>query len=119
MLCEKPLAVTYPDAKRMVAAAKKAGVINMVNLSYRDWPAIQAVEAIVRSGEIGEVRHVEDELPAGLAGQQDLGRLAHDACLALAFSEKHGSGGVLGDVGVYIVDFATFLPGRSPRSTAA
>ncbi len=59
VLCEKPLAVTYPDARKMVAAAKKAGVINMVNLSYRDWPAIQAVEKVVRSGEIGEVRHVE------------------------------------------------------------
>src|SRR5690606_29326521 len=59
VLCEKPLALNHADAKRMVAAAKKAGVINMVNLSYRDWPCIQAVETLVRRGVLGEIRHVE------------------------------------------------------------
>src|SRR5471030_2657391 len=59
VLCEKPLALNYPDACRMVEAAQKAGVINMVNFSYRDWPAIQAVAELVQAGTIGEVRHVE------------------------------------------------------------
>ena len=35
VLCEKPLALNYADAKKMVAAASRAGVVNMVNFSKR------------------------------------------------------------------------------------
>ena len=35
VLCEKPLAPSYAEARKMVAAAKRTGVINMINLSYR------------------------------------------------------------------------------------
>lgn len=111
VLCEKPLAVTYPDAKRMVAAAKKAGVINMVNLSYRDWPAIQAVAAIVRGGEIGEVRHVEASYLQAWLASKIWGDWRTTPGWLWRLSEKHGSRGVLGDVGVHIVDFATFPVG--------
>ena len=33
--CEKPLAVNAPDAFEMVEAVEAAGLINMVNLTYR------------------------------------------------------------------------------------
>jgi predicted dehydrogenase len=58
VLCEKPLALNYPDAVRMVAAARKAGRINMINFSYRDWPCIQAVADLVQRGVLGEMRHI-------------------------------------------------------------
>ena len=41
ILSEKPLATNYPDAEEMAKAAEAAGVINMVNFSYRGAPAIQ------------------------------------------------------------------------------
>ena len=67
----------------MVNAARKAGVINMVNFSYRDWPCIQAVAAPVRRGDLGEMRHVEASyLQSWLPSK--LGRLADDADLAVA-----------------------------------
>jgi predicted dehydrogenase len=111
VLCEKPLAVTYPDARRMVAAAKKAGVINMVNLSYRDWPSIQAVAALVRDGEIGDVRHVEASYLQAWLASKIWGDWRTTPGWLWRLSEKHGSRGVLGDVGVHIVDFATFPVG--------
>lgn len=111
VLCEKPLAVTYPDARKMVAAAKKAGVINMVNLSYRDWPAIQAVEKVIRSGEIGEVRHIEASYLQAWLASKVWGDWRTTPAWLWRLSSKHGSKGVLGDVGVHIVDFATFPVG--------
>lgn len=111
VLCEKPLAVTYPDAKRMVSVAKKAGVINMVNLSYRDWPAIQAVAALIHKGEIGEVRHVEASYLQAWLASKIWGDWRTTPGWLWRLSEKHGSRGVLGDVGVHIVDFATFPVG--------
>jgi predicted dehydrogenase len=59
VLCEKPLALNQADAKKMLAAARKAGVVHMVNFSCQDWPCIQSVTASIRRGDIGELRHVE------------------------------------------------------------
>ena len=111
VLCEKPLALTYPDARRMVTAARKAGVINMVNLSYRDWPAIQAVAAIVQAGEIGEIRHVESSYLQAWLASRIWGDWRTTPAWLWRLSQNHGSKGVLGDVGVHIVDFTTFPVG--------
>ena len=59
VLCEKPLAENFKLADEMAATADKAGLINMVNLSYRNVPAIQEARKRIAAGEIGEVRHVE------------------------------------------------------------
>lgn len=111
VLCEKPLALNYPDAKRMVAAAKKSGAINMVNFSYRDWPAIQAVAALVQRGTIGEVRHVEASYLQAWLASKIWGDWRTTPAWLWRLSSQHGSKGVLGDVGVHIVDFATFPVG--------
>ena len=59
VLCEKPLAENFKRADEMAATADKAGLINMVNLSYRNVPAIMEARRLITAGEIGEVRHVE------------------------------------------------------------
>jgi predicted dehydrogenase len=54
VLCEKPLATNAAHAEAMAeAAAVKAGVVNMVNLSYRNVPALQKAAQMVRDGAIG------------------------------------------------------------------
>jgi predicted dehydrogenase len=111
VLCEKPLALNAPDANRMVTAARKAGVIAMVNLSYRDWPAIQAVAKLVRKGTLGEIRHVEASYLQAWLVSSSWGNWRTTPAWLWRLSSGHGSKGVLGDVGVHIVDFATFPVG--------
>ena len=111
VLCEKPLALNHADALKMVSAAQKAGVINMVNLSYRDWPAIQAVQAVIAAGKIGAVRHVEASYLQSWLPSKVWGDWRTTPAWLWRLSTKHGSRGVLGDVGVHIVDFATFPAG--------
>lgn len=108
VLCEKPLALSYADAKKMVDAARRAGVVNMVNFSYRDWPCIQGAAAAIRRGDIGEIRHVEASyLQAWLPSKVWGDWRTNDGWL-WRLSTGHGSMGALGDVGVHIVDYATF-----------
>jgi predicted dehydrogenase len=111
VLCEKPLALNHADAMKMVKAAKKAGVINMVNLSYRDWSAIQAVSKVVASGKLGDIRHVEASYLQSWLPSKVWGDWRTTPTWLWRLSTKHGSRGVLGDVGVHIVDFATFPAG--------
>jgi len=108
VLCEKPLALSTSDANKMVAAARRADVVNMVNFSYRDWPAIQAAAAVIRRGGIGEIRHVEASYLQAWLPSKIWGDWRTNPAWLWRLSTGHGSMGALGDVGVHIVDFATF-----------
>ncbi|MEF2551520.1 Gfo/Idh/MocA family oxidoreductase [Aurantimonas sp. A2-1-M11] len=111
VFCEKPLAVNAADAFDMVAAAEGAGVINMVNLTYRNAHAIQMARRMVGAGEIGEIRHVEASyLQSWLTGRH-WGDWRVDERWLWRLSTAHGSGGVLGDIGIHILDFVTFGTG--------
>jgi predicted dehydrogenase len=59
VFCEKPLALHRADAARMFAACGAAGVGLAVGHNRRFWPSMQALRAIVHSGELGEILHVE------------------------------------------------------------
>ena len=113
ILCEKPLATTEAQADEMAAAAKKAGVVNMVNLSYRNVAALQAGARMVRDGAIGTVRHFEASYLQSWLTQPAWGHWDRESQWLWRLSTKHGSKGVLGDVGIHILDFATFVAGQS------
>ena len=57
VMCEKPLALTVKQCEAMVAAAKKAGVVNMVCHNYRRIPAIAQAKKMIEEGAIGQVYH--------------------------------------------------------------
>jgi predicted dehydrogenase len=57
VFCEKPLAPNLSQAREMLAAARKAGIVHMVNFNYRCCPALALAQRMIKAGEIGEVRH--------------------------------------------------------------
>jgi len=111
VLCEKPLAVCYRDAKKMADAARRKGVINMVNLSYRNAAAIHRAHDMVQRGEIGRVMHVEASYLQSWLTSKVWGDWTASSKWLWRLSQKHGSKGVLGDIGVHIVDFASYPAG--------
>lgn len=111
VLCEKPLATNEADARLMDAAAQRAGVVNMVNLSYRNVPALQMAARMVREGAIGEVRHFEASYLQSWLTQDAWGAWDEQSQWLWRLSTAHGSKGVLGDVGIHILDYATFIAG--------
>jgi predicted dehydrogenase len=119
VFCEKPLAPTYSEALQMTEAAEAAGLINMVNFTYRNSPALQEARELVAEGEIGELRHVTAEyLQSWLVGTH-WGDWRADEKWLWRLSKRHGSTGVLGDVGVHILDFATYCAGEQLASVRA
>jgi predicted dehydrogenase len=114
VLCEKPLATSHADAAEMADAAARAGVVNMVNLTYRNVPALQAAQALVAAGTIGPVRHFEASYLQSWLTQPAWGDWKTEPRWLWRLSTAHGSNGVLGDVGVHILDYATFVIGAMP-----
>ncbi|MEX6508074.1 Gfo/Idh/MocA family protein [Jiella sp. M17.18] len=111
VFCEKPLAVNAEDAFEMVEAAEAAGVVNMVNLTYRNAHAIQMARRLIEAGEIGEVRHIEASYLQSWLSANHWGDWRTDERWLWRLSSAHGSKGVLGDIGIHIVDFVTFATG--------
>ncbi len=111
VLCEKPLALNAPDALTMLAAAERANVRHLVNFSYRNWACLQAVQTAVARGDIGEIRHVEASYLQAWLPSKIWGDWRTSPQWLWRLSTAHGSRGVLGDVGVHILDFATFPTG--------
>mgnify|MGYP000149639449 CR=1 FL=1 len=116
VLCEKPLATDYGKAREMADAAKAAGVVNMVNLSYRNVAALQKAAELVAAGKIGKVRHFEASYLQSWLTQPAWGDWKTESKWLWRLSSKHGSKGVLGDVGIHILDYATFIAGAFPTS---
>lgn len=118
VMCEKPLAANYGHAAEMAAAAKAAGVVNMVNLTYRNVPALIAGARMVADGAIGEVRHFEASYLQSWLTQPAWGAWDKESQWLWRLSSAHGSLGVLGDVGVHILDFATYAAGLFPTNVS-
>ena len=111
VLCEKPLATDYPHAIEMTDAAEKRGIINMVNLTYRASPALYKAHELSSSGALGTIRHFESSyLQSWLVGKQ-WGDWRTEERWLWRLSTAHGSKGVVGDIGVHIIDFCTFAAG--------
>ena len=119
VLCEKPLATNAADAVAMADAAAKAGVVNMVNLSYRNVAALQRAAELVAEGAIGEIRHLEASYLQSWLMQDAWGEWSSQPQWLWRLSTAHGSNGVLGDIGIHILDFATFVAGLDVAEVSA
>lgn len=116
VFCEKPLAETHGDALEMTEAAEAAGLVNMVNLRYRTLPVMARAAEMVEAGDIGEVRHVSASyLQSWLVGSH-WGDWKTEPRWLWRLSSAHGSKGALGDIGIHIVDLASFVAGAAPVS---
>ncbi len=119
ILCEKPLATNAVHAGEMAAEAARAGVVNMVNLTYRNVAAMQRAAEMVAEGAIGEIRHFEASYRQSWLVQPAWGDWSTEPQWLWRLSTKHGSKGVLGDIGIHILDFATFIAGLDVTEVSA
>jgi predicted dehydrogenase len=95
----------------MLQAARKSGLINMVNYSKRNSSGLQHAARLVREGGIGRIMHVEASYLQSWLVTGDWGDWRTNRRFTWRLSTKHGSSGVLGDLGCHIFDMAVFLCG--------
>ncbi|MCJ8052806.1 Gfo/Idh/MocA family oxidoreductase [Shinella curvata] len=111
VMCEKPLAENYAKADEMARAAEASSLVTMVNLTYRNVAPLQKAREMVLAGEIGRVRHVEASYLQSWLVSKAWGNWATESQWLWRLSTRHGSNGVLGDVGIHILDFASYGAG--------
>lgn len=107
VLCEKPIALSYADAKEMYGEAKKQGKMLTACQVLRFYREYQFGREMYEQGLLGDVYYTEFSLTRR-RGVPKWG----------AFHKKSASGGgVLCDLGVHMIDAALWITG-SPKVTS-
>jgi predicted dehydrogenase len=57
IFCEKPMALSYEQAKEMYEAAEKNGIIHYLNHNYRRCPAVRLARQLIDEGKVGRIFH--------------------------------------------------------------
>ena len=96
VVCEKPLATTVEDARRLTTAADKLALVATVPFVYRFYPSVREARARIAAGEAGPTAAAARDLPAGLAVQASwtaTGGSTRSLAAPLARSATSGSTG--------------------------
>ena len=99
VLCEKPMAATPDDAKKMLEARDRTGKMLTIGYQYRHFPENQVAKKVVDSGVLGDVYYAEATY---------LRRRGVPTWGVFTDKAKQG-GGPLIDIGTHALDLTLFL----------
>lgn len=102
ILCEKPLAVNYPEAMTAIEAARRNGVFLMEAFMYRCHPQTQRLVELVVNGTIGDVRTIHTHFSYNMGGPSEDIR-----------QQNAAAGGGIMDVGCYCMSMARLIAGAA------
>jgi len=105
VICEKPLALTVAEARRMLRAVQKAKVKHMVCFNYRAVPAVALARQLIDEGRLGTLYHwravylqdwiVDPNFP-----------------LVWRLRKSEAGSGAHGDLNSHLIDLSRFLVGE-------
>lgn len=105
ILCEKPFAKTKPEARAMLEAAERAGVVHLVGHEFRWLPERAIIARAVADGLIGELRFVTLAMYNSLVADPE-------TKMPRWWFDIDAGGGWLGASGSHIIDQVRFSFGE-------
>ncbi|MBD0286406.1 MAG: Gfo/Idh/MocA family oxidoreductase [Flavisolibacter sp.] len=104
VFCEKPPALSYSDAKKMMEKAADVNRVLAYNFHNRQLPEVQLLKKMIDEGELGNVYHIRATFirRRGIPGWG-------------SFTDKETQGGgALMDIGIHVLDLALYLMNFPP-----
>ncbi len=118
VVCDKPMVVSAQEASGLEGLVKRAGVVFCVTYNYTGYPMVKQARAMVRGGELGEVRKVVVEYHQGwlatkleATGQKQAGWRTDP--------KRAGAGGAIGDIGSHAENLVSYVTGLEIESLCA
>lgn len=102
VLCEKPLAINYGEAKRMAELAAAKGVKHVVPYTYRHLPTYRYLKDLIAGGYIGRPYHLNMRYYAGFGRSGEY---------SWRFDLRKAGSGILGDLGSHFLCLARWYFG--------
>jgi predicted dehydrogenase len=107
VICEKPLAPTPLDIKKMIAARDKSGKLLMTAQHFRFTGTAKSLKAEIDKGMLGSIYHARSWMLRRAAAPTRPGFIL----------KKHSGGGPCIDIGVHILDLTLWMMGN-PKPVA-
>ncbi len=107
VLCEKPMATSRQDARKMIAAAKSAKKFLMIGMNQRLMPPHVKAKEVLEQGKLGRILAFETHFKHGGPDAWSL-----DGAASWFFKRDQAVLGVNGDLGIHKADLMRFLLGE-------
>jgi predicted dehydrogenase len=107
VLCEKPMAISSAECRKMIDACRQAKVKLMIAYRVHYDPTWGQAFQMIKSGELGEL----ESFQGGFYGQEAAGEWR--------LTKKFGGGGALMDLGIYPLNTIRHITGEEPTDFAA
>ncbi len=107
VLCEKPMATSLEDCRKMIEVCQKKKVKLMIAYRCQYQPVhLKAIE-LIRSGALGQVQTIESSFGFNIAAGE------------WRLNKKMAGGGPLVDVGIYCLNASRYLTSEEPAEIKA
>ncbi|WP_375687063.1 Gfo/Idh/MocA family protein [Pseudooceanicola sp. LIPI14-2-Ac024] len=117
VICDKPLAGTLADAKKLAKAAEASDALFVLTHNYTGYPMVREARARVAAGELGAIRLVQVEYPQDWLG--DVPAPDNKQADWRTDPARSGAGGATGDIGTHAYNLARFVTGLQLEALAA
>ena len=118
VICDKPLTTTLAEALSLREAARVSGLVVALTHTYTGYPMLRQARAMVRNGDLGEIRIVQVEYAQDwLATKLEDG--GNKQAEWRSDPARSGAGGSIGDVGTHAFNLAGFVTGLEPDALCA
>ena len=118
VVCDKPLVHSSAQARELIDAVKKSGVVFAVTYNYSGYPMVKQARHMVREGQLGEIRKVIVEYNQGWlasalekTGQKQAGWRTDPS--------RSGVGGAIGDIGSHAEQLVSYVTGLELEAICA
>jgi len=118
VVCDKPLVHTREQADALVAAVRKHGTVFGVTYNYTGYPMVRQARAMVRAGELGELRKVVVEYNQGWLSSQ-LEASGNKQAAWRTDPARSGAAGAIGDIGSHAENLVATITGLRIESLCA
>ncbi len=118
VLCEKPLAFSSDEAKKLEELVHKTGLIFGVTHNYTGYPMVKEAKELVKSGKIGKIRKVIAEYPQGWLSS----KIESEGQKQAAWRTDPKQAGIsccVGDIGTHAENLAEYITGLKIKELSA
>lgn len=119
VICDKPLSLNLKEARQLEKAlAKHPDVIFALTHNYSGYPMIRHAKAMVKAGELGEIRLVQGEYPQDWLTTA-LEKTGQKQAEWRTDPKRSGAGGCVGDIGTHTYQLMCDVSGLSATELSA
>jgi len=118
VICDKPLATSGRDARRLHGLAQETGKLFAVTYNYTGYPMVRQARQMVQDGLLGDIRVVQVEYPQDWLTEsiETSGQKQADW---RTDPSRAGLGGCIGDIGTHAYQLTHFVTGLEASEVLA